>query len=99
MLINSTSRRLFLFFALIPTLLLPEIREVRRIADLFLEVRSDSIVLMDIDETLIESSIVLGGKAWRGYAAHHLKMKYSHQKAYDLLDKISYWIAQRVPCI
>jgi hypothetical protein len=91
--------RLFLFFVLIPALFLAEVREVRRIADLFLEVRSDSIVLMDIDETLIESSIMLGSKAWRGYAAHHLQMRYSSQKARDLLDKITYWIAQRVPCI
>jgi hypothetical protein len=91
--------RLVFFFALLPVLLLAEIREATHIADIFSEVRSYSIVLMDIDETLIESSVMLGGKAWRDYAVCLLKTAYSPQKVQNLRDKITYWIAKRVPCV
>lgn len=92
-------RDLFLFFAVLPILLVGEIREITCIADLFSEVRADSVVLMDIDETLIESSIMLGGKAWRNYAVSLLKTAYSPEKTQSLRDKITYWIAKRVPCV
>lgn len=90
---------LLLFGVLLITLLHGEIREITKIDEIFEEVRPDSILLMDIDETLIESSIMLGGKAWRNYAVNLLKTVYSPQKTQRLRDKITYWIAKRVPCI
>jgi hypothetical protein len=98
--IKEKRRTSFLLFfgLLLPTLLRAEIRETTRIAEVFSEVRPDSILLMDLDETLIESSIMLGGKAWRDYAVNLLKTTYSQQKIQALRDKITYWIAKRVPC-
>jgi len=91
--------RILLFFGLFPIFLLSQIRETIRIAEVFSEVRPDSIVLMDIDETLVASSIMLGGKAWREHAMGLLKTTYSPQKVQDLRDRITYWIAKRVPCV
>src|ERR1700722_10357107 len=89
-----------LFFAiLLMTLLQAEIKEITQIDEIFEEARYNSIILMDIDETLVESSIMLGGKAWRNYAVTLLKTVYSQQKTQTLRDKITYWIAKRVPCI
>jgi hypothetical protein len=93
-------KRLFLVFGLLWTISVSaEIRNVTHLDDVFRAIRHDSVVLMDIDETLIESSIMLGGKAWRYYAVNFLKTIYSPQEARELRDKMTYWIAQRVPCI
>ncbi len=89
-----------LFFGLLWTISISaEIREISHLDEVFRATRHDSVVLIDIDETLIESSIMLGGKAWRSYAVNFLKTLYSPEKAQELRDKMTYWIAQRVPCI
>ncbi len=89
-----------LFFGLLFTLSISaEIREITHLDEAFKVIRQDSIVLIDLDDTLIESSLMLGGKAWRHYAVSFLKSIYSAEKTQELRDKMTYWIAQRVPCI
>ena len=49
------------------SMLTAEIREIEQIEELILEADPKTFVFLDIDETLIESPIMLGGKAWRRY--------------------------------
>lgn len=74
--------------------LLSQIKEIDCINEVFPEATSASIVLFDIDETLIETSSMLGGKAWRRYARSALEKIKPHKEATELHDKITYLIAK-----
>jgi hypothetical protein len=90
----------FLFLVLLGTFsLFAEIRHITHLEEVFKTVRPDSLILMDLDETLIESSIMLGGKAWRRYAIDFLKTIYPAEKTQELYAEMTYWIAKRVPCV
>jgi hypothetical protein len=80
-----------------PLLLKAEIREIDQIAEILTEVREDSLVLLDIDETLIEMPIMLGGKAWRSYAIDVLAATRPEDEAIKIHDKLTYFIVMHVP--
>lgn len=79
--------------------LFSKVQEISRIREILPEVSSDSIVLFDIDETLIETPIMLGGKGWRRYVKNLLKMTKSEEEVTEIHDKITYFIAKHVPYI
>jgi hypothetical protein len=41
---------------------------------------------------------MLGGKAWREYARALLTRSMGEEDAHRILDKLTYFIAQRIPC-
>ncbi|MES2344902.1 MAG: DUF2608 domain-containing protein [Chlamydiota bacterium] len=74
--------------------LLSQIKEIDYINEVLKEASSASIVLFDIDETLIETPSMLGGKAWRRYARRALEKVKSQEEATEIHDKITYLIAK-----
>jgi len=82
------------------SILSAEIREIDQFDSLIQEVSDQkTIVFLDIDETLIEMPIMLGGKAWRHYASHVLEKTMTPEQAAQVQAKLSYFIAKRVPCV
>ncbi|MBI2812041.1 MAG: DUF2608 domain-containing protein [Candidatus Melainabacteria bacterium] len=90
-------KKFFLALLCAPFLLYSEVRETTRFADLLDVVDSDTLVLIDLDDTLTDSSLSLGSSAWR----HWLKERSQGQKdpATQILlhDYYTYIAAKRVP--
>lgn len=86
-------------FVLSVSLLMGEIREIDSIDAVEPEAARGAVVLFDIDETLIETPIMLGGKAWRRYAKSVLGRVHTPEKAAEIHDKMTYFIAKQVPYI
>lgn len=76
-----------------------EIREINHIDEILPEVSPASVVLLDIDETLIETPLMLGGKSWRKYARSILKKTKTEKEVAEIHDKITYFIAKRIPYV
>jgi FMN phosphatase YigB (HAD superfamily) len=76
-----------------------EVRDIERLDAILPEIDKKTLVLFDLDETLIEVPIMLGGKAWRRYARALLERTYSEEKATELHDKLTYLLAKKVPFI
>ncbi len=81
------------------SMLMAEIREIDRIDELILEVDPKTFVFLDIDETLIESPIMLGGKAWRRYVCHVMAKIRMPEQVEQIHDKLTLFIANRVPYV
>lgn len=84
---------------LLQSALMAEIREIDRMDELLLEVDPKTFVFLDIDETLIESPIMLGGKAWRGYVRHALAKIRTPEEVEQIHDKLTLFIANLVPYV
>lgn len=76
-----------------------EVKEIDRIHEIANDVNQDTILLLDIDETLIESPIMLDGKAWRKYVSALLTKKYGDEKGPEIHDRITYFLGKNVPYI
>ncbi|MBI2742897.1 MAG: DUF2608 domain-containing protein [Chlamydiales bacterium] len=76
-----------------------EIKEIDRISSILPDIEEETLVLLDIDETLIETPIMLGGKAWRRYARNILNKSKGEEEATRIHDKLTYFIAGQVPYI
>lgn len=76
-----------------------EVRDIERIDAILPEIGEQTLVLFDLDETLIETPIMLGGKAWRRYARALLERTYPEEKATELHDKLTYLFAKYMPFI
>ena len=76
-----------------------DIREIEHIDAILPEIDQTTLVFLDLDETLIESPIMLGGKAWRGYITQLLKTKMNEEETEHIHDQLSYYISKRVPYI
>lgn len=87
----------FLTVFLIP--LWGEIREIDHINEVFSAVKPESVVFFDIDETLIESPVMLGGKAWRRYVFNLLKTVKTEKESSEIHDRIDYFLVQRIPFV
>jgi Protein of unknown function (DUF2608) len=81
------------------SVLMAEIREIDRIDDLILEADPQTFVFIDIDETLIESPIMLGGKAWRRYVREVTAKIRTPEEVDQIHDKLTLFIANRVPYV
>ena len=79
--------------------LMAEIREIDHFDEILPEVNSESVVLLDIDETLIEIPMMLGGKAWRRYAINLLGKVKTPEEAEKIHDTITYALATHVPYV
>jgi hypothetical protein len=89
----------FLFVAIcIISFLSAEIRELDSLDDMMDVVDRETVVLLDLDETLIELPIMLGGKAWRNYARALLEKTYG-EKGSIIHDQISYFLSKNVSYI
>jgi hypothetical protein len=84
---------------LLQSMLTAEIREIDRIDELILEVDPKTFVFLDIDETLIESPIMLGGKTWRRYVHHVVAKIRMAEQVEQFHDKLTLFIANRVPYV
>lgn len=86
-------------FLVCTSLLTAEIREIDSIEDILPEVTHETLVLLDIDDTLIEMPVMLGSEAWRRYVRSVLKTVKTPEEATEIHDKISYFISKRIPYV
>ena len=56
------------YLLLLPAFLMAEIRETTRFEDLLEEADGQTLVLIDMDDTLIDSTINLGSSHWRHFS-------------------------------
>lgn len=92
-------RCFLLFYCLISIALSAEIIEVTDIVDIVPYAQENSLVLFDIDDTLIDYSISLGTGPWRKYLRKKIeenKDRYA-QHEYPVIDLVTYYILNRVP--
>lgn len=75
------------------------IKEIKYIHQILPEIDCESMVLFDLDDTLIEPSTMLGGKAWRRYARNVLKKVKPEEEVTRIHDRMTYHIAKRVPYV
>lgn len=85
------------YLLLLPAFLLAEIRETTRFEDLLEEADEQTLVLIDMDDTLTDSSISLGSSDWRHFLRKHFKRKIHPVAQIDIHDYYSYLIAKKVP--
>jgi FMN phosphatase YigB (HAD superfamily) len=83
----------------IHTLLMAEVRQIDRIEAILPEIDEKTLVLFDIDETLIEPFQMLGGGSWRRYAKSLLKKTRSEEEANKIHDEITYLLSKKVPYV
>ncbi len=81
--------KFLLCFLTLPVLLLAEIRETTRFEDLLEVADPETLVLIDMDDTLTDSTVSLGSSPWRHFLRKHFKS--------DIHDYYVYIIAKRVP--
>lgn len=92
------------FFALcllwqMASLLFASVEEIDTFDKILPEIDPQTLVLLDLDETLIETPIMLGGKAWRKYAKQIIEKCRSEKEAEEIHDKLTYFLAKRVAYI
>ena len=83
------------YLLLLPAFLLAEIRETTRFEDLLEEADEQTLVLIDMDDTLTDSSISLGSSDWRHFLRKHFKRKIHPVAQIDIHDYYSYLIAKK----
>jgi hypothetical protein len=76
-----------------------EVRDIDQLSAILPEISEQTLVLFDLDETLIETPIMLGGKAWRHYVRALLERTYSEESATQLHDRLTYFLAKEMPFI
>lgn len=77
---------------LIPLLLFCEIKEVHSIGDIEKTWDSDTLILLDLDNTIMETAQTLGSDQWFNYRIkHYLGREYSSQEALEMA--LAEWMA------
>jgi hypothetical protein len=85
-------------FFLFPALLRADIIETTQIKDAYAHVEEGTLVLIDMDETLIDSVLSFGSGAWRHYMRSQLlKEKYDLTLSFNEHDMWTYAAARFVP--
>lgn len=75
----------YLFLLFIPTFLFAEIREIARLNEILPLLESRTLVVFDIDNTLLEASQQLGSVAWADYMVADFERKgISHREAMEI---------------
>lgn len=83
---------LFVYLLYVPCLFQAEVIETSNIADILSEIDSHTIVFFDIDDTLINTKMILGNTPWWYYFEHHVSnapIKEKHlPEIYTTIQKI-----------
>jgi hypothetical protein len=83
---------------LIPALLKAEIIETTQIKDAFAHVDQDTLVLIDMDDTLVQSALSVGSGAWRNYVRKQLgQINVDLSQPFNDHDAWTYAAAKIVP--
>lgn len=91
-------KKIFATLCLIPVLLFGQIIESSKIRDVMSHVEEDTWVIIDVDNTLIESSVQFGSPQWREHI--HKKARnlgYDKQGAEAVLDQFWFFVQPFVP--
>lgn len=96
--VNSRVKNRFLAFLLVPLLLVSSalsavIVEIDTVGHVVLSDPSDTLILFDIDDTLIDSSGMIGSKAWREY----IKEATQGDKRRNWHDVLTLFVARHYP--
>jgi FMN phosphatase YigB (HAD superfamily) len=84
-------KKIFLACCLIPQLLFSVIIETDRFSDILLYAEADTLILCDVDNTLIRPTQQVGSVPWRSHIRDKAqKAGFSQEEASDLLDH--FWI-------
>lgn len=81
----------------IPLFLRAEICEVTRFEELLNHVDEETVVFIDMDNTLTDSALSLGSTAWRHFLRKHFKGQKDPATQIDLHDRYTYLVAKGVP--
>lgn len=82
-------KKLF-FFIILPILIWGQVIETNQMSDILHHVDSETWVIFDVDNTLIESSLHLGSAQWRGHIRKKaLDLGYSDTESERILD--NFW--------
>jgi hypothetical protein len=92
------------FFALcllgqMASMLFASVEEIDTFDKILPEIDAKTLVLLDLDETLIETPMMLGGKAWRKYVKKLIEKVRSEKEAEEIHDKLTYFLAKRIAYI
>lgn len=87
---------LTLTYLMFSTALLADIKPIDSLDQILPVADEKTIVFLDVDETLVELSIMLGRKAWRQYARNQLKKEKSEAEVDALCDQITYLFAKQI---
>ena len=91
-------KKIITALCLIPSLIWGVIFESDQMQDVFPHVESETWVLIDVDNTLIESSVHLGSAQWRTYIRNKaLKLGNDAAKSDLILDKFWIFVQHFVP--
>lgn len=91
-------KKLLFFFSILPILIWGEVRETNQMSDILSHVDSETWVIFDVDNTLIESSIHLGSAQWRGHIKKKaLDLGYSAIESEKILDNFWKFVQPLIP--
>ena len=82
---------------LLPFLLKAEMIETQNIEDVYPHVENDTFVLLGMTDTITDSSLSLGSKPWRYYIRRNLSQIRDLNKAGNLHDQWTFYVATSVP--
>src|SRR5262245_28901432 len=94
----SHMKKIITAFCLFPSLMWGSTFESNQIEDVMPHVETDTWVLIDVDNTLIESSLHLGSAQWRGHIRNKAKNAgYSSSETEAVLDQFWLFVQPFIP--
>ncbi|HEX4839685.1 MAG TPA: DUF2608 domain-containing protein [Rhabdochlamydiaceae bacterium] len=82
---------------LLPSLLRAEFLETSNIEDVFSKVDKETLVLLNMTDTISDSVLSLGSKPWRHFIHSNLQKIQNLDQAGNLHDQWTYYVATRIP--
>jgi len=82
---------------LLPSLLSAEFLETSNIEDVYSKVDKETLVLLNMTDTISDSVLSLGARPWRHFIRQNIQKIQSLDKAGNLHDRWTYYVARKIP--